>query len=452
MKYFNHHLTTPRALILATTGTIGVVAWIWFGVLATPTAQAGPYQLDTTGQNTLGTVNETHRLTTDMHRRFTHDDQAQWRISQQMLQQTVENIVNHVSTGGPDGGPLFIQNLGQHLQRQVDNRVQNYINTLGSNLDTPFLGDVQNALQQVHTMNMRGELPGYNAQSVGNINAFLGGDFSQGGWDGFYEVVSSPGQNTPVGAQFVARRGMSNVAQQTVFEETTKANWADGFKAIEQCDGNNLNCQITTPGRVVSDQLTRALGAPIDSLIASDSADQQIDTAFSQLGEQAISGASGLLGSGFDFGMILNALLNELGLDLNNLNLDFDLNELLRDLFAEFDSEDGAAIATGSQSIEGLLTSSLDVEEEYLRVINQALDDGRGDEAELLEMANDALANITALNDLVIRYNAVTGQIGNTITEANAEALMDIVSEYTTLKDTLHNQADITLLRVELNE
>ncbi len=393
---------------------------------------------------------ETRDFTEDMHHRATQGDIEAFNLGQKALQQAVEDVMNLVATGGPDGGPLFIQDFGRHLSDAVDRNVQHYINELGYNMQSPFTSDIQGALQQVHSRKSRGELLAFDAPSMGDPQAFFGGDFSQGGWDAWYEVVNNPEVNTPIGAYHTAQRGMSTVARKTEREEITKANWADGFKAIEECDAGGRNCQITTPGRIVADMLSKALGAPFDTMAGIDSAEQEIDAAFSQLASEALSGANGLLGAGLDAGTILQALLNELGLDLSNLDLSFDLNQLLRDLFAEFGSDDRAAILAGSESILSLLTNALETEEEYLEVVNQGLDEELGDEEELLEMANEALSNITTLNDLIIRYEEVTELIVDTITEDNAEDLMDIVSEYSTLKDDLHNQADITLLRTEL--
>ncbi|MEK7462056.1 MAG: hypothetical protein AAB618_00570 [Patescibacteria group bacterium] len=55
-------------------------------------------------------------------------------------------------------------------------------------------------------------------------------------------------------------------------------------------------CVISTPGKVISEQLNKALGAGQDSLVAADEINEVISALLGQIANQALTGAAGLLG------------------------------------------------------------------------------------------------------------------------------------------------------------
>lgn len=429
-------------MMLAALGA--VVAGLGYASLVSfsTTAHAGAsYQLDTTGLRTEDIVRSTNRMTDDIHYRATQGDRLAFEQSQRALRGVVDNMVDFVNTG-VDGDPAFITNLNQYLTGAVDTQVQNFIQDLGGRMDSPFLADIQGALQQVHTRNMRGELPGYSAQSVGDINAFLEGDFEQGGWEGFMEVIRDPSANTPVGAYFTARQEMNRVAQSTAFEEVTKANWGEGFQSLEECDANQQNCVITTPGTVVADQLNRALGASFDSLVAANQMDQAVEDTFARLSQEAVAGANGLLGISLDAGAIFNAILQRILEDSGEGGdiTDDELEEVIR---------------VGDEFINDTLSSASEEEEDFLDFIENLLADDNisltnEQEADLLEQGNQAQLNLVQLNELLLRNQERAEEASSDPSLTEVDILLEIQSEYSTLRNDLHNAADIALIRNQL--
>lgn len=429
---------------------IAIVATIGTLVFAINTTHSGGSSLcpngvcagDRVQRDTNRIVDNTNDMTRDMHYRATEGDRMAHEQSQRALRGVVDNMIDFVNTG-VDGDPAFITNLNQYLTGAVDAQVQNFIQGLGGRMDTPFLADIQGALQQVHTRNMRGELPGYSASSVGNINAFLDGDFGQGGWEGFMEVISDPSANTPVGAYFTARQEMNRVAQSAMFEEVTKANWGDGFRSLEECDANQQNCQITTPGTVIADQLNRALGSSFDSLVAANQMDQTIEDTFARLSEEAITGANGLLGISLDAGAIFNAILQRILEDGGGEGSDISDEELRQ------------AIEMGDQFINDTLSSASNEEENFFNFIEDVLADEsitltEEQEADLLEQGNQSQLNLVQLNELLIRNQQRAEEAATDPSLTEADILLEIQSEYSELRNDLHNAADIALIRNEL--
>lgn len=406
-------------------------------ITAPLTSEAGGagYQLDTTGLRTEDIVQNTNNLTQDIHFRATQGDRMAHEQSQRALRGVVDNMVDFVNTG-MDGDPAFVQNIPQFLQGRVDQRVQNFIDQLGSRMDTPFLADIQNALQQVHTQNMRGEIPGYNASQV-DIQAFLGGDFAQGGWGGFAQIINDPSANTPLGAHLTAEQEMSRFTQGVTEEELTKLNWGDGFRSIEQCGPSGQNCQITTPGNVVADQLNRALGTSFDSLVAANQMDQTVEDTFARLSQEALAGANGLLGISLNAGEIFSAILSQI--------LDEDAS----------DEEVEEAMGIADEFIVEVLENASEEEEQYLAFIEDILADDSvqladNQETDLLERANQSQLNLVELNDLLIRIEEVGDVAAEDFTQDETTLMREIYDDYRTLRRDLHNQADIALIRSEL--
>ena len=390
---------------------------------------------DRVQRDTNRIVDNTNDMTRDMHYRATEGDRLAFEQSQRALRGVVDNMVDFVNTG-MDGDPAFVQNLPQFLQGRVDQRVQNFIDQLGSRMDTPFLADIQNALQSVHTRNMRGEIPGYNASRV-NIESFLGGDFEQGGWEGFAQVISDPSANTPLGAQLTAEGAMSRFAQGVREEELTKLDWGDGFRSLEQCDANGQNCQITTPGSVISDQLNRALGTSFDSLVAANQMDQTVEDTFARLSEEAVAGVNGLLGISLDAGAIFSAILSMI--------LDDDATE----------EEIRDAIGIADEFVMEAVEDANEEEEEYLAFIEDVLADDsieltEEQETDLLERANQSQLNLIELNELFIRIEEVREVAAADFTEDEVTLMREIYDDYRALRSQLHNQADIRLIQREL--
>lgn len=215
------------------------------------------------------------------------------------------SIVNWINSGF-NGSPAFIQDLDGFLLDVADQAAGEFISEIsaaGSFICSPFQLDIQIALELQRQYALANEYSGCRlSDMVGNLEDFLDGEFSQGGWDDWFRIVNQPQQYTPYGQLLDAQAAMRTSVRNAEGREITTANWGDGFlsgkfcQAVEGASGSGENCVISKPGSVIADSLNRALGAEQDALISADEINEIVAALVGQLATQAITGATGLLG------------------------------------------------------------------------------------------------------------------------------------------------------------
>ncbi|MFN3188254.1 MAG: hypothetical protein ACK42D_01780 [Candidatus Paceibacteria bacterium] len=233
-----------------------------------------------------------------------------WAIAKQIVSSMIRSLINWVNSGF-QGSPAFIQDLKQHLLGIVDQAAGQFIQSLGGIgefICSPFRLDVQAALS-INYARARSNMPSGPTEGMctlsgigSNIENFLSGTVES--MDQWLQVTSNP-ENTPLGAYLAAEARMNVALRNAAGQEVQLLNFNEGFLSRRICEGVNgqpsqegQNCRITTPGRVIADQLNRALGAGQDALIEADEINELIGALLSQLTMQALQGINGLLGLG----------------------------------------------------------------------------------------------------------------------------------------------------------
>lgn len=229
-------------------------------------------------------------------------DPIAYALAKMILQSMTQSIVNWINSGF-QGSPAFVTDLKQFLLDQADAIAGDYIyNDPSLNfLCSPFQLDVKIALatsyqQEAHEgVSSQCTLTGVEE----NIESFLNGDsFSPQNW---FEVTQNP-VNTPTGAYLATKGEMMARIADAEGNTINELEWGQGFLSFKVCSdtdvtsGAQTNCQITTPGQVIADQINKSLGAGQDTLIAADEINEIIGALFAQLAQQAITGINGLLG------------------------------------------------------------------------------------------------------------------------------------------------------------
>lgn len=229
-------------------------------------------------------------------------------LAKMVLKSMTQSILNWINSGF-QGKPAFVTDLKQFLRDRIDETVGEFIyNDPSLNfLCSPFQLDVKIALATSYQQNAHDGF-GSKAQCTlsqvtDNVEGFLNGSFNDGGWESWFELTQNP-VNTPTGAYLA---GQSEMYARIVDEQgrtIKELDWGDGFLSFKVCangaqtGGSTKNCDITTPGRVIADQINKSLGAGQDELIAADEINEIISALFAQLAKQAITGMNGLLGLG----------------------------------------------------------------------------------------------------------------------------------------------------------
>ncbi|MFT7507134.1 MAG: hypothetical protein ACI92I_000273 [Acidimicrobiales bacterium] len=227
-------------------------------------------------------------------------------LAKMVLKSMTQSILTWINSGF-QGSPAFVTDLGQFLQDAADQVVGDFIyNDPALNfLCSPFQLDVKIALAETYQAQSSGEDFASEAQCTlsdvtDNVEGFLNGSFSQGGWDSWFEVTQNP-SNTPTGAYLAAEAEMHARIVNEQGQAIKELDWGDGFLSFKVCDdtnGSGKNCNISTPGTVIANQINKTLGAGQDELIAADEVNEIISALFAQLAKQAITGINGLLGLG----------------------------------------------------------------------------------------------------------------------------------------------------------
>lgn len=232
-------------------------------------------------------------------------------LAKAALQQITASVVNWINSGFK-GNPSFITNYQQFFTNVADLAAGQFIQGTGlAFLCSPFKLQIKIAVAQSYANRN-------NAQSctlskvINNVNGFMNGNFSQGGWPGLLSVTTMP-TNNPYGAYAYAQIGLVS-AQNSALSNATRNISPTGFLNMQQqsCSGvttyntlptaglnsqaaqlscpSNCSCKTTTPGSVIEGTLLKSLGSGVDRLGLASSLDQIISALTTQLITKALQG------------------------------------------------------------------------------------------------------------------------------------------------------------------
>lgn len=260
-------------------------------------------------------------------------DPLAWVLSQKSLQAITGSVIGFVTgNGNGTGQPQFVQNLLGNLQGVGDNQAFAFLAQFGSQSNSPFSSAITSALRTNYLQQT--SLAGFFAankctlsQSSPNPNAFLAGNWSQGGIAAWF-ALTTQGQNDPyqlyqkangqLGSQVAAAQfarvqdyqagngfiswcdtssGGSNSIQPvsiTPQQTGTSADLQPVSITPQQCmNSDGTPGTVATPGSVIHDQLTKALGSGVDKLVSSDEIDEILGQLAMQLVSSVLGGSSG---------------------------------------------------------------------------------------------------------------------------------------------------------------
>jgi hypothetical protein len=235
-------------------------------------------------------------------------DQIGFLLAKTMISQMLQSMITWINSGFK-GSPAFIQDLDRFLLNVADETAGEFIRGLGdigSFICSPFRLDIQLALSLKYQQAREGRdeenictLSGV----VNNVEDFFNSQISDGSfWQQWIRVTSRPQAYTPYGQFMAADARLNAEIANARGQRIQLANWGDGFLSNEICElvegsnGSNKRCVISTPGKVISEQINKALGAGQDQLVAADEINEVISALLGQIANQALSGAAGLLG------------------------------------------------------------------------------------------------------------------------------------------------------------
>lgn len=259
-------------------------------------------------------------------------------LRQAMITTITQNIVDWINSGF-DGAPVFVTDLNSFLGEVANNTELDFI--LGEELGflcSPFELQVRLALA-TQRQPFQERISCSLGEVSDNIEGFLSGDFSQGGWPAWFRLHTDI-SNTPIGAYWEASVELEGRKIAAVEEQRDLLGFGDGFFSQHGCfgsqnkvdsEGNNIDTstesgcaesggswEIITPGTQINSQLTNVLGTGFKQLELADELDEIVNALLAQLTQQLFTSLDGLRGlsspsssSSRNNGSYLQNLVNE---------------------------------------------------------------------------------------------------------------------------------------------
>lgn len=270
-------------------------------------------------------------------------DKIATMIAKQILHTMTMDIVDWINSGF-NGNPAFLSNPEGFFLDAADQVTGDFIFKNGlTGLCSPFEIDIKAALYMGQAgydkrytctlgtvINNYQNIPNSIYVNGGNINGFMGGDFSQGGWPAFIAMTTEP-QNNPTGAYLKAKSELNARISDRGAAINLDLNRGGGFMSWEDCEeyetaisgslseddfanarsitdedrenGDTLSigsdssyivkrkkCETKTPGSVIAGSVNKSLGAGQDELIAADDINAVVNALISTLARAVLTG------------------------------------------------------------------------------------------------------------------------------------------------------------------
>ncbi len=257
-------------------------------------------------QNTIGAVNSKNQN----EKEFILDPMF-YGIARVAIQGITDSVVRWINSGF-QGGPAFVTNPDSFFTGVADEIAGTFIEgTQLGFLCEPFGQNIRIALNYNYSQRFRISCTLSDVlKNTENFAKFTKGDFSQGGWDGWYSMTQNP-NNNPYGAYAKAQNELTLRVSGAVNTEYNLLNQGGGFLSWRECEayrspeqtgvdasGNPVygepECavrgDIQTPGSVIEGQLENVLGSGVRQLELADEFNEIVGALMGQLVQKVLVG------------------------------------------------------------------------------------------------------------------------------------------------------------------
>lgn len=231
-------------------------------------------------ENVYDAQNDTNQITTNVV------DCMVSALGKAALRQITAHTVNWINSGF-EGKPAYVQNFRKFFADVADQTAGEFIQgSAFSFLCSPFQLEVRVAIAASYAQrNVSSAQACTLSGAVGNVEEFLEGNFSEGGWRGLISFTHEP-SNNPFGAYLTAQARLNNQILADTAEADRKIS-IGGFLSKEECvtdqDTGEKICQITTPGTTVEATLQQTLNLNLESFQVAESIDDILSALQNQL-------------------------------------------------------------------------------------------------------------------------------------------------------------------------
>lgn len=376
-------------------------------------------------------------------------DGIAWQVANLVIQEMSHNIVNWINSGF-DGNPAFVTDLDGFLLGIADNVAGSFIEgtELGFLCD-PFELQIRQALAINYHSPFAKKIECTLTGVVENIDDFLAGDFSAGGWDGWYELTV---RDNPYSQYLAASEELSVRIVNAKNRELNLLSWANGFLSWRECSDGTVDligatsCPIVTPGIVIENQLNNTLDSGRNRLIVAKEINEIIGALLTQLTQQALSGPGGLFG--------LSQSQSGTPSYTSQLRTDTTATNIIINSARETISEEVGLASQNEEAYKNALLSSIstilatETLNETLRVCSSAKADTFAPAISLRK--NSILQKVASSDQTQLELDEAQTTILNSTNTAELEQAADL---FVVLQagDDLRTEADITDAQAESN-
>ncbi len=235
-------------------------------------------------------------------------DSVAYMVAKTVTRKLTQKTINWINSGFK-GNPGYITDPEQFFLNVGDDLASQFLSQAGVNkLCSPFKAEVRLALAKNY-INDNNNYSCTLSILQNNYDAFTQ-DFSQGGWQGWFEITQNQ-QNNPYGAYLAAKSSLSMQVGNQIDSKQKEIDLGTGFLNYKRCPrgaiiivdpvtlvpGCSVKEETVTPGTVIQDQIKETLGTKWGELVSADEFNEIITALVSQLIEQVAGSASGLMGA-----------------------------------------------------------------------------------------------------------------------------------------------------------
>jgi len=241
-------------------------------------------------------------------------DALAFAVAQKMLEKATDGMVDWINSGF-DGNPAFVQDYNKLLTDVADEEFGAFIESTPelSFMCSPFQIEIKKALIRANSRGSGGrferEVTCRLSDVTSNVENFLNGDFTDGGWDAWRELAF----DNPYSNYLEASIELQGRQVSALNEKLTQVEVGRGFLSFEKCTPageetlpvkglpggfgsqdqtvtfQNQDCTIETPGSVIEQQLNEVLPKGLNQLEVADELNEVVGALFAYLVNTAVT-------------------------------------------------------------------------------------------------------------------------------------------------------------------
>jgi len=235
-----------------------------------------------------------------------------WTVAKTAIQSMTRSIVTWINSGF-EGSPAFATDLNRNLRGLGDTVARQFFKAIMEEgvVDSPFMEQVALGVGAAYYFNTSQDRIARRLQYTlneysRNDRAFLNGDFSQGGFNAWFQLWTEQ-SNNPIGAHYIAGQELAAQIESAQFERLQELMYGRGFlswrgecrvrdETVLNEEEGCLKYETLTPGSVIERQLGITIESPLRQLELADSINEIVAALAVQMVTQ-VAGATGLLGT-----------------------------------------------------------------------------------------------------------------------------------------------------------